>query len=179
MERAKAKFDFLNFVYGVGAAIVITGAMAKFMDWRYADEVFIIGLATEILVFVFSSFRFQSNRKDYKWERVFPGILDESEADFQTYDQVGLNNDIVKRNTDYLESKLQQMEENVDRLNDTFIQLARSIEGMNNSIKKIEDANNGYEIQMKELKKNLTGINDFYNDFNEVMVTRTAKKETK
>lgn len=179
MERAKAKFDFLNFVYGVGAAIVITGAMAKFLDWRYADEIFIIGLATEILVFVFSSFRFSSNRKEYKWERVFPGILDENEGDFQTFDQVGLNNEIIKRNTDYLDTKLHQMEENIDRLNDIFVQLARSVEGMNNSIKKLEDANNGYEIQMRELKRNLTGINDFYNDFNEVMVNRSIKKDTK
>lgn len=179
MERAKAKFDFLNFVYGVGAAIVITGAMAKFLDWRYADEIFIIGLGTEIMVFVVSSFRFHNRRKEYKWEKVFPGILDDSEGDFQVYDQVGMNTELIKKNTDYLETKMAQMEENIDRLNDVFGQLARSAEAMNNSIKKLEDANNGYELQMRELKKNLNTVNDFYNDFNEVMVYRNGKKETK
>lgn len=169
MERAKPTFDFLNFVYGVGAAIVILGAMAKFLDWKYADEIFIIGLGTEVIVFIISSFRFKNARKNYKWEKVFPGILDENEEDFQTYDQVGMNNEIVKRNTAYLETKLVQMEENLDKLNNIFTQLTHSVESMNTSIKKLEDANNGYEGQMNELKRNLNNINEFYNDFNDVM----------
>lgn len=177
MERVKPRFDFLNFVYGVGAAVVILGAIAKFLDWKYADEIFIAGLATEVVVFVVSSFRFKNSRKDYKWERVFPGILDENEGDFKTYDQVGMNNEIVKRNTDYLESKLGQMEENIDKLNNIFSQLTHSIESMNTSIKKLEDANNGYEGQMKELKKNLSSMNDFYTDFNEVMGNRNKRAE--
>jgi hypothetical protein len=179
MERVKPKFDFLNFVYGIGAAIVIMGAMAKFLDWTYADEIFIIGLGTEVIVFVISSFRFKSKSKDYKWEKVFPGVLDENEEDLQIFDQVGLNNEIVKRNTNYLESKLELMEQNIDKLNDIFGQLTRSVEGMNTSIQKLEDANNGYEGQMKELKRNLSSVNEFYTDFNEVMVMRNKKPEPK
>ncbi|KAB2915630.1 MAG: gliding motility protein GldL [Bacteroidetes bacterium] len=179
MERVKPKFDFLNFVYGVGAAIVILGAMAKFMDWNYADEIFIIGLGTEVLVFLISSFRFTSKPNKYKWEKVFPGILDETEEDVQIYDQVGLNNEMVKRNSAYLETKLEQMEQNIDKLSDIFTQLTRSVEGMNTSIKKLEDANNGYELQMKELKRNLGSINEFYNDFNEVMVMRNKRVDSK
>jgi gliding motility-associated protein GldL len=179
MERTKPRFDYLNFVYGVGAAVVILGAIAKFLDWKYADEIFIAGLATEVVVFIISSFRFKRKRNEYKWEKVFPGILDEGTDDFKVYDQVGMNNEIVKRNTDYLENKLSQMEENIDKLNDIFSQLTRSIEGMNTSIKKLEDANNGYEGQMKELKKNLGTMNDFYTDFNEVMVYKNRKAEEK
>lgn len=178
MERVKTTFDYLNFVYGIGAAIVILGAMAKFLDWKYADEIFVIGLGTEVIVFLISSFKFKNTRKNYKWEKVFPGILDENEEDFKTYDQVGINNDIVKRNSIYLENKLSQMEENLDKLNTIFTQLTHSIESMNTSIKKLEDANNGYEGQMKELKRNLNSVNEFYNDFNDVMGSR-VKKEVK
>ncbi len=179
MERTKPQFDFLNFVYGVGAAVVILGAIAKFLDWRYADEIFITGLGTEVMVFIVSSFRFKSKKNEYKWEKVFPGILEGSDEEFKAYDQVGMNNEIVKRNTDYLESKLTQMEENIDKLNDVFSLLTRSIEGMNTGIKKLEDANNGYEGQMTELKKNLSRMNDFYTDFNEVMVYKNKKEEVK
>lgn len=175
MEREKPTFDFINFVYGVGAAIVITGAMTKFLDWKYADEIFVIGLATEVVVFLVSSFRLKKNHKEYKWEKVFPGILDETDEDFRTYDTVGVNNEIVKRNTAYLETKLAQMEQNVDKLNGVFMQLTNSLESINTSVKKIEDANNGYELQMKELKKNLGIMNEFYNDFNEVMVYKNKK----
>lgn len=175
MERTKPQFDFLNFVYGVGAAIVILGAIAKFLDWKYADEIFITGLATEVVVFIISAFKFKKKKNDYKWEKVFPGILEGTEEEFKTYDQVGVNNEIVKKNTAYLESKLTQMEENIDKLNDIFLQLAKSVEGMNSSIQKLEDANNGYEGQMKELKKNLGTMNDFYTDFTEVMVYKNKK----
>ena len=178
MERTKPQFDYLNFVYGIGAAVVILGAIAKFLDWKYADEIFISGLATEVVVFLVSAFRFKKKKDQYKWEKVFPGILEGTDEEFKPYDQVGLNNDIVKRNTAYLEDKLSQMENNIDRLNDIFSQLTHSIEGMNTSIKKLEDANSGYEGQMKELKKNLGSMNDFYTDFNEVMVYKN-KKETK
>ena len=179
MERTRPQFDYLNFVYGVGAAIVILGAIAKFLDWKYADEIFISGLATEVVVFVVSAFRFKNKKNEYKWEKVFPGILEGSEEEFKTYDQVGMNNEIVKRNTDYLETKLSQMEGNIDKLNDIFTQLAHSIDSMNTSIKKLEDANNGYEGQMKELKKNLATMNDFYTDFNEVMVYKNKQGEKK
>ena len=179
MERTKPQFDYLNFVYGVGAAVVILGAIAKFLDWKYADEVFITGLATEVMVFIVSSFKFKSKKNEYKWEKVFPGILEGSDDEFKTYDQVGMNNEIVKRNTAYLESKLTLMEENIDKLNDIFSTLSRSIDGMNTSVKKLEDANNGYEGQMKELKKNLGTMNDFYTDFNEVMVYKNKKSEEK
>lgn len=179
MERTKPEFDFLNFIYGIGAAVVIAGAIAKFLDWKYADELFISGLATEVIVFVISAFRFKKRESKYKWEKVFPGILDEGEEDFKTYDQVGMNNEIVKRNTAYLENKLNQMEENIDKLNDIFSQLTKSIEGMNTSIKKLEDANNGYEGQMKQLKKNLGTMNDFYTDFNEVMVYKNKTSKEK
>lgn len=175
MERTKPQFDFLNFVYGVGAAIVILGAIAKFLDWKYADEIFITGLATEVVVFIISAFKFKKKKNDYKWEKVFPGILEGTEEEFKTYDQVGVNNEIVKKNTAYLESKLTQMEDNIDKLNDIFLQLAKSVEGMNSSIQKLEDANNGYEGQMKELKKNLGTMNDFYTDFTEVMVYKNKK----
>lgn len=180
MERTKPQFDYLNFVYGIGAAVVIVGAIAKFLDWKYADEIFISGLATEVIVFLFSAFRFKKKSNDkYKWEKVFPGILEGSDEEFKPYDQVGLNNDVVKRNTAYLDTKLNQMEDNIDRLNDIFSQLTRSIEGMNSSIKKLEDANSGYEGQMTELKKNLGTMNDFYTDFNEVMVYKNKQEGQK
>lgn len=175
MERTKPQFDYLNFVYGIGAAVVILGAIAKFLDWKYADEIFISGLATEVIVFLVSAFRFKKKNSKYKWEKVFPGILEGTDEEFKPYEQVSLNNDIVKKNTDYLETKLNQMEGNIDKLNDIFSQLTHSIEGMNTSIKKLEDANNGYEGQMKELKRNLGNMNDFYTDFNEVMVYRNKK----
>lgn len=177
MERNKPRFDFVNFVYGIGAAIVIIGAIAKFLDWNYADEMFIGGLATEAVVFIISSFRFNKPGKDYKWEKVFPGIIEDSEESIEVFEKGGMNNESLQRNTEMLENKMRQMEENLTKFNEVFSQLTRSVEGMNTSIKKLEDANMGYEGQMKELKRNLNNINNFYNDFSEVMIYKKKDGE--
>jgi len=67
---------FFNIAYNVGAAIVIFGALAKILHWGFGDEMLMIGMLTEVVVFIISSFEKPS--KDYKWEEVYP-VLAESE----------------------------------------------------------------------------------------------------
>jgi len=40
MENDKPKFDYINFVYGGGAAVILVAAMFKFLGWDYANEIF-------------------------------------------------------------------------------------------------------------------------------------------
>ena len=54
--RKKGKLSPLNVAYGVGAAVVITGAMFKFLNWRFANEMLFVGLLTEAIVFFISAF---------------------------------------------------------------------------------------------------------------------------
>lgn len=62
-------------VYGLGAAVVIVGAMFKIMHWPGANEMLIVGLSTEALIFAFSAF--QPAHKDPQWERVYPQLADD------------------------------------------------------------------------------------------------------
>jgi gliding motility-associated protein GldL len=66
----------LAMAYGLGAAIVILGALFKIMHWEGADLMLIIGMGTEVLIFVFSAF--EPTYEDYQWERVYPHLFDES-----------------------------------------------------------------------------------------------------
>jgi gliding motility-associated protein GldL len=43
-------------VYGIGAAIVIIGALFKILHLKFANELLIVGLTTEALIFLLSSF---------------------------------------------------------------------------------------------------------------------------
>jgi gliding motility-associated protein GldL len=62
----------MNFVYGFGAAIVIAGALFKIMHWKGADIMLIVGMGTECLIFVISSF--EPVHQDPDWALVYPEL---------------------------------------------------------------------------------------------------------
>ena len=43
-------------LYGIGASIVIIGALFKIQHWEGASEMLILGLGTEAVIFFFSAF---------------------------------------------------------------------------------------------------------------------------
>lgn len=66
---------FFNVVYSVGAAIVILGAMFKILHLPFGNQMLMIGMITEAIVFLLSAFEKPS--KEYKWEEVYPVLADE------------------------------------------------------------------------------------------------------
>ena len=65
----------MNMVYGLGAAVVIVGALFKIMHWPYGDLMLIIGLVTEACVFVVSAFEPVDTELD--WSKVYPELAGE------------------------------------------------------------------------------------------------------
>ena len=70
----KGKLDTITFIYGFGAAVVLVGAMFKFLGWPFANELFIVGLSIEAVVFLISAFERKEDEMEYKWENVFPQL---------------------------------------------------------------------------------------------------------
>ena len=62
----------MNFAYGMGAAVVIIGALFKLMHWPFASAMLIIGLGTEALIFGLSAF--DPVDKDLDWSLVYPEL---------------------------------------------------------------------------------------------------------
>jgi gliding motility-associated protein GldL len=62
-------------LYGMGAAVVIVGALFKIQHWTGASEFLIIGLLTEAAIFALSAF--EPLDVEYKWENVYPQLVDE------------------------------------------------------------------------------------------------------
>jgi peptidoglycan hydrolase CwlO-like protein len=73
-KKPKGKLDAITFIYGFGAAVVLVGAMFKFLGWQFANELFIVGLSIEAVVFLISAFERQTADKEYHWENVFPQL---------------------------------------------------------------------------------------------------------
>ena len=72
MANSKSSKKLMNMVYGLGAAVVILGALFKIMHWTFGNEMLIIGLITEALVFTVSAFEPVDDELD--WSLVYPEL---------------------------------------------------------------------------------------------------------
>ena len=68
----QGKMTVTNMVYGLGAAIVILGALFKIQHWPYGSLILTIGMIVEALVFTYSAFERQ--QADLDWSLVYPEL---------------------------------------------------------------------------------------------------------
>ncbi|MEY3498876.1 MAG: Gliding motility transrane protein GldL [Bacteroidota bacterium] len=62
----------MEFTYGMGAAVVIVGALFKIQHWPGASEFLIVGLLTEAAIFGLSAFETSADELD--WSLVYPEL---------------------------------------------------------------------------------------------------------
>lgn len=82
---------FFNFAYSIGAAIVIWGALFKLLHLPGGNLLLMIGMGTEVLMFILSAF--DRPARQYHWEEVFP-VLD-THADEDRPDMKGGGGHVV------------------------------------------------------------------------------------
>lgn len=68
----KGNITITNMVYGLGAAIVIVGALFKIQHWPFGSLILTIGMIVEALVFTYSAFERQQSELD--WSLVYPEL---------------------------------------------------------------------------------------------------------
>jgi len=79
--------NFMAKLYGIGASIVIIGALFKIQHWTGAGTMLAIGLFTESVIFFFSAF--EPLHEEVDWTLVYPelaGIPDEEPGTLESYD---------------------------------------------------------------------------------------------
>jgi gliding motility-associated protein GldL len=69
---SKAWKKFMAKLYGIGAAVVILGALFKIQHWPGAGPMLIIGLGTEAVIFFFSAF--EPIHEEVDWTLVYPEL---------------------------------------------------------------------------------------------------------
>jgi len=80
LTQSKGYKNFMKYVYGWGASIVLVGALFKIQHYPGASIMLIVGLLTEALIFFFSAFEPLAEELD--WTLVFPqlaGLEDDDE----------------------------------------------------------------------------------------------------
>jgi len=84
MSKKKGGFMDLLFktimpkVYGIGAAVVIVGALFKILHLAGADQMLMVGLLTEAVIFFLSAF--EPPHPEVDWSKVYPELAEDFEG---------------------------------------------------------------------------------------------------
>jgi gliding motility-associated protein GldL len=79
--------NFISKLYGLGASVVIIGALFKIQHWPMAGLMLTIGLCTEAVIFFFSAF--EPLHEEVDWSLVYPelaGIPDEEAGELPSHE---------------------------------------------------------------------------------------------
>lgn len=161
MAKSKSGKKAMNMVYGLGAAVVIIGALFKIMHWPFGNTMLIIGLITEALVFAISAFEPVDNELD--WSKVYPELAGESPAA-----KAGKKGEAPKDEQGMLSKKLDDMlkEAKIDsKLMESLGQSIKNFEGAAKGIAPTTEAMNSQKKYGEELTmaaSQMESLNNLY-----------------
>tara|TARA_B110000285_G_scaffold59584_1_gene68406 strand:+ start:535 stop:1002 length:468 start_codon:yes stop_codon:yes gene_type:complete len=143
----KGKLKPITFLYGFGAAVVLVGAMFKFLGWNYANQMFVVGLSIEALVFLVSAFERTVEDKEYQWDNVFPQLNGgNGEApDVKGYAQA-----------------MEQFSQTINGLNQEMSQMSSSLKEMREGMQKVSALSG----QVDELSNEVANYNGHLKQMN-------------
>lgn len=140
-------------LYGIGAAIVILGALFKLMDWPLAGEMLTIGLSTEAIIFFFSAF--EKPHEDPDWSLVYPELAYMKDPDEKVTSKSPVQElDNMMENANVDQALITRLGDNLRSFNET-------VEGVNKSMDAVS-ATGEYSDQMREAARKLAEMNTYY-----------------
>ncbi|MCB0528049.1 MAG: gliding motility protein GldL [Saprospiraceae bacterium] len=181
LVKSKSFKYFKNLIIGVGAAIVLLGALFKLESWPMASEFLIVGLFTEAFIFLFLGII--GPEPDFYWQKLYPG-LDDYNARLQPLtagpsnepEVAPLHGDVVERQLGGMLTELQSMSKSMGALKSLqevdFSGTSEQIKSMSNFYTKMNEAMadmaksaedvRSYKDQLTALNKNLGSLNTVY-----------------
>ncbi len=153
LDSKKGK-NFMAKLYGIGAAVVIIGALFKILHWPGADIMLILGLGTEAVIFFFSAF--EKPGKEYDWSLVYPELAGMESED----DELGLSGSPV-RDLDNMMEEAKIDADLISSLGDGLRKVSVAANGLGEAVS-IAESTNKYSQEVNNAAKNLASINSLY-----------------
>lgn len=123
--------NFMAKLYGIGASVVIIGALFKIQHWNGASYMLTAGLVTESIIFFFSAF--EPLHEELDWTLVYPELAGMSDPDeIETFKEAGKSG----------HTTLDRFEDLVQNANigpDTFKKLGESLQKLNTTSSGLSD----------------------------------------
>ncbi len=176
---------FKNFIIGVGASIVLVGALGKIQSYEWGGWMLTVGLTVEAFIFLFLAVI--PPERDYYWDKLYPG-LDDYTANVTALTAgpaIGgaapvraLDGEIVERQLGGMLTELQVMSKSLSSLKALqevdFSKTQEHIKGMGNFYEKMNEAiasmadsiedTKHYKEQVMALNTNLGALNAVYSN---------------
>jgi gliding motility-associated protein GldL len=147
--------NFMTKLYGLGAAVVIMGALFKIIHLKGADLMLIIGLTTEAVIFAISAFEAQP--KEYDWSLAYPELENEPAIEKK-----------VRRSSGTVTQELDRMLEDakigpdlLDSLSSGMRKLSETAASLNTATD-AAGASAAYSEQLGAAAKNMEALNALY-----------------
>ena len=167
--RTRGYRNFMSKLYGLGASVVIIGALFKINHYTGADVMLIVGLGTESIIFFFSAFEPPHVEPD--WSLVYPEL-----AGIYHDDGNGKSKQKPKSASDALDKLLDdanikpdvftRLGEGLKKLNDTTTQLSdvsnaavandKFVKSLNTASSSADTLADSYQKTSKTMNENLT-----------------------
>ena len=158
--------NFMAKLYGIGAAVVILGALFKIMHWEGANYMLVVGLGTEAVIFFFSAF--EKPATDYDWSLVYPELAtsEGAERSLSVVDQLdtalqdgGIDSALIER----LGEGMRSLSETAGSLSGTVDAAGATAaysEQLNNAASNMENLNALYAVQLENTTSQVERQND-------------------
>jgi hypothetical protein len=177
-------FKYLkNLLIGLGASVVMIGALGKLNNYSWGGTAITAGLAVEAFLFFFLGVI--GPDKDYFWEKLYPGLdnvgsnispLTAGDIGKPTAAGRGLDANFVENNLSGMLEELQAMSKSLGSLKALqevdFSETGDQLKSMHNFYTRMNDAmatlnetvedTKMYKEHMSALNKNLTSLNAVY-----------------
>ena len=131
--------------YGLGAAVVIIGALFKIMHWPGANEMLIIGMGTEAIIFCISAF--EPIHEDWDWSLLHPEL-----AGMEGDDKKSINQGSVSQQLDSMLAEAKIGPELIEGLGLGLRSLSSNVSSMSDL--------SGATVATKEYADNLSKANE-------------------
>ena len=176
--ESKGFKSFMGKAYGLGAAVVIVGALFKITHWKGADLMLTIGLLTEAAIFTISAFEKPHQEPD--WTLVYPElsglepkkVTKTGASVTQQLDKMLEDAKIGPELINSLGNGFRALNENVTGLKDMSSAGSKEYAGqIERMTKNLASLNSVYELEITESNNHLKSINEFVGGLNKTVTT--------
>jgi gliding motility-associated protein GldL len=163
--------SFMAKLYGLGASVVIIGALFKIMHWPGASLMLIAGLTTEAIIFFFSAF--EPLHEELDWTLVYPELAGMTDPD--DMEQIR-EEEINSRGVSNLE-KFEDIIKDANISSETFTRLGTGMEQLNQTVGNLSDiseatvASKQYMENVKTAAVSVDNLTKSYDDTSETLKT--------
>jgi gliding motility-associated protein GldL len=172
MARPKGR-TVMGFAFGLGAAVVIIGALFKIMHWPFCNEMLILGLGTEAVLFTLSSFQLTHAEPD--WSVYYPYLIPVEDRATVAQENDGTTRNLITHpvaekggSSDGASEKIAELMEKakidqalLDRLGNAMRDLSHNAEQLKD-VSSAASATNSYVSSLEDASKKMSSLSDAY-----------------